>query len=185
MDRKTFNRRNFLKLAGGVVATSAASRSWAKGLASQHPERSLQFYNLHTGEHIQTPYWIEGEYLDEGLTQINNVLRDHRNGEIMEIDLGLLEMLHDLQLKMDSKQPFHVISGYRSPQTNAMLRQNSSGVAKKSLHMQGMAIDIRLPDIHLPDLKVGALSLKRGGVGYYPRSDFVHLDVGRVRTWNG
>ena len=150
-----------------------------------HHERSLQFYNLHTGEHLHTPYWIEGEYLDEGLAQINNVLRDHRNGEIVEMDVGLLELMHDIQLKLGSKQAFHIISGYRSPQTNQLLRANSSGVAKKSMHMEGKAVDIRLPDIHLRDLKVGALELARGGVGYYPASEFVHLDVGRVRFWRG
>ena len=185
MDRKTFNRRNFLKLAGGIIASGASVQSWGKSQPRHHHERSLQLYNLHTGEHLKTPYWIEGQYLDEGLAQINNVLRDHRNGEIMEMDLGLLELLHDVQLKLDSKQPFHIISGYRSAQTNQMLSKKSSGVAKKSLHMQGMAIDIRLPDIHLPDLRVGAMELKRGGVGYYPGSQFVHLDVGRVRSWKG
>ncbi len=185
MDRKTFNRRSFLRLAGGVVASGAAMSSWAKSQPRHHHERALQLYNLHTGEHLKTPFWIEGEYLDEGLAQINNVLRDHRNGEIIEMDLRLLELLHDIQLKLEAKQPFSIISGYRSPQTNETLRQHSSGVAKKSLHMQGMAIDIRLPDIHLRDLKVGALDLGRGGVGYYPGSEFVHLDVGRVRFWKG
>lgn len=185
MDRKTFNRRNFLRLAGGVVASGATVSSWAKSREPQHHERALQFYNLHTGEHLKTPYWSEGQYLDEGLTQINNVLRDHRNGEIIEMDLRLLELLHDIQIKLGSKQPFNIISGYRSAETNQLLRKNSSGVAKKSLHMQGMAIDIRLPDIHLRDLKVSALELGRGGVGYYPGSEFVHLDVGRVRFWKG
>ncbi|MEH6472360.1 MAG: DUF882 domain-containing protein [Halopseudomonas sp.] len=184
MDRNHYNRRNFLKLAGGVMATGASVSGWAKP-APQHHERSLKFYNLHTGEHLETPYWVQGQYVEEGLVQINNVLRDHRNGEIIEMDLQLLDLLHDVQLQLDAKQSFHIISGYRSPQTNQLLRQSSAGVAKKSLHMEGKAIDIRLPGIHLRDLKVGALELGRGGVGYYPGSEFVHLDVGRVRFWKG
>ncbi len=185
MDRNSFNRRNFLKLAGGVVASGTAMSGWAKPQPRHLHERALDLYNLHTGEHLQTPYWVEGVYLEESLAQINNVLRDHRNGEIIEMDLQLLDLLHDIQLKLENTQALHIISAYRSPQTNQMLRQNSAGVAKKSLHMEGKAIDIRLPGIHLRDLKVGALELGRGGVGYYPRSQFVHLDVGRARFWRG
>jgi uncharacterized protein YcbK (DUF882 family) len=183
MDRNGFNRRSFLKLAGGLMAGGAVLPSWAQHRPRQ--VRSLHLYHLHTGEQLHTPFWIEGEYLDEGLAQINQVLRDHRNGEIVEIDLQLLELLHDIQLTLGSSQPFHVVSAYRSPQTNALLHRNSSAVAKKSLHMQGKAIDIKLPDISLRDLKQGALKLGRGGVGYYPRDGFVHLDVGRSRFWRG
>ncbi|MEH6824072.1 MAG: YcbK family protein [Motiliproteus sp.] len=187
MDRKGFNRRGFLKLAGGAVASGVAMPSWARTQPGrqQEQERALKLLNLHTGEHLEAPYWLEGEYLDEGLVQINRVLRDHRNGEIFEMDLQLLELLHEVQQQLGAKQPFHVISGYRSPATNQMLRQHSAGVAKKSLHMEGKAIDIRLPGVALRDLKVGALELGRGGVGYYPGSEFVHLDVGRTRFWKG
>jgi len=141
--------------------------------------------NLHTNERVQSTYWADGDYLADGLAAINTVLRDHRTGETHPIDPHLLNMLHLLHLKMDSRREFHVISGYRSPQTNAQLNSKSSGVAKRSLHMQGMAIDIRLPGNALADLRNAALSLQTGGVGYYPGSDFIHIDTGHVRQWHG
>jgi uncharacterized protein YcbK (DUF882 family) len=111
------------------------------------------------------------------------VLRDHRTDEVAEMDPRLLDLLFNLQGKLGASTPFHVISGYRSPRSNAMLVAKGGGVAKKSLHMQGKAIDIRLPGRELADLRKAALGLKAGGVGYYPKSDFVHVDVGRVRHW--
>jgi len=121
----------------------------------------------------------------ESLTEINHVLRDHRTNLIAEIDTGLLDLLHRVGAALGTARPFEVISGYRSPASNQMLAQNSSGVAKRSLHMDGKAIDIRLPGVPLADLHRTGLTLKSGGVGYYPKSNFVHLDVGRVRSWNG
>ena len=148
-------------------------------------ERKLSFLNLHTGERIHTVYWAEGQYLPEGLSAINKVLRDHRTGETYDIDRDLLDMLQLLNYKMTSQNEFHVISGYRSPATNAALNARSNGVAKRSLHMQGKAIDIRLPGHDLTNLRQAALSLQAGGVGYYPKSDFIHIDTGRVRQWGG
>lgn len=145
--------------------------------------RSLSFYNLHTEEKLNIIYWQNGQYQADALTAINRVLRDHRNGQQTSIDPQLLELLFQLQQKVQSKQPFHVISGYRSPASNELLRKNSSGVARKSYHMLGMAIDIRLPDIKLEVLRDAAIELGGGGVGYYPGSDFIHLDSGPVRQW--
>jgi uncharacterized protein YcbK (DUF882 family) len=146
-------------------------------------ERNLSLLNLHTGEKLDTTYWIDGMYIGDELTAISKVLRDHRSGEEHPIDLKLLDLLSNIHQTLDGKQSFQIISGYRSPKTNAKLRQKSNGVAKKSLHMQGKAIDVRLPGRPLADLRKVALSYKAGGVGYYPSSDFLHVDTGRVRRW--
>ena len=146
-------------------------------------ERSLAFYNTHTGEQLTTTYWVQGNYIDDSLEEINRVLRDHRTNEIKNIDTRLLDLLFALRSELASQQPFHVISGYRSAETNALLRGQSSGVAVNSLHRDGKAIDIRAPGRALDSLRKAALAMKAGGVGYYPKSDFVHIDVGRVRYW--
>jgi uncharacterized protein YcbK (DUF882 family) len=118
-----------------------------------------------------------------GIREINHILRDHRTGDVHDMDQGLLDLLYLLQTRVESRQTFQIISGYRSPKTNAMLSGKSKGVAKRSYHMQGKAIDIRLNGCDLKQLHKAALSLKAGGVGYYPSSDFIHVDVGRVRRW--
>jgi uncharacterized protein YcbK (DUF882 family) len=146
-------------------------------------ERSLSFYNLHTSESLKTVYWQRGQYLAPSLGDINRVLRDYRTGEKHDIDPRLLDLLCDLRLRLDTHEPLHIISGYRSPKTNAMLHANSNGVAEHSLHLDGKAVDIRIPGRNLSLLRKTALSMKAGGVGYYPSSDFVHVDTGRVRSW--
>lgn len=155
----------------------------ASPVRAAYAPRALQFINLHTGERASITYWAEGDYLGDALREINWVLRDHRTDEILPIDTSLLDLLHRLKLRLDTEAPFHVISGYRSPVTNAKLIEAGHGVATTSLHMQGRAIDIRLPDRPLLSVRAAALSLEAGGVGYYPKSDFVHVDVGRVRMW--
>jgi len=177
-------RRSFLKagaLALGGCIFPQALLGAVQG--SPSPERTLSLYNLHTGESLRTAYWFRGEYLSEALSAINTIMRDHRTEEIKPIDTGLLDLLHTIHSAMGSQDMLHVISGYRSPVTNARLRENSGGIAKNSLHIQGMAADIRLPDQSLYSLRRMAIDLKRGGVGYYPGSGFVHVDVGRVRYW--
>jgi uncharacterized protein YcbK (DUF882 family) len=154
-----------------------------QALASLGPARKLGFHNLHTGESVEAAYWEQGAYVPDALEAVNRVLRDFRTGEVHPIDPRLLDLLARLQGRLDVTRPFQVISGYRSPATNAKLHSASSGVATKSLHMQGMAIDIRLPDVELTRLRDAALSLQGGGVGYYQASNFVHVDVGRVRRW--
>jgi uncharacterized protein YcbK (DUF882 family) len=174
------NRRAFLKASLLVTTTLAAGRVPAQ---SAMPERVLTFYHLHTGERRRAAYWSDGSYVAEELTALNLLLRDHRSGEVATIDLRLFDILHDLQQLTDGRGEFSIISGYRSPATNAALRRRSHGVAEGSLHTQGRALDIRLAGVDLDALRRAALSLRAGGVGYYPRDQFLHLDTGRVRTW--
>lgn len=181
------SRRRFLGL--GAVA-AAASVLPAKALAapvakSSAPERVLSFFNTHTGERLQASYCCGGVYQPNVLEQVNFILRDFRANEIRPIDPKLLDLLYELGGVLHTDQPYHVISGYRSPLTNSMLRTRGShtGVASGSLHMVGKAIDIRMPGVKLAHLHAAAMSLKLGGVGYYPSSDFVHVDTGRVRYW--
>jgi uncharacterized protein YcbK (DUF882 family) len=178
---ETVSRRDFLRLGSGVAAGLLCPAAVAS--LRVQPERSLAFYNTHTGESLQTVYWVAGEYLEDGLREINSVLRDHRADETYPIDRNLLDLLTALQAEVSCRNAFHVISGYRSPATNASLRGKSSGVARRSYHMQGKAIDIRLPGCALVDLHKAALALKAGGVGSYAASDFIHVDVGPVRRW--
>lgn len=181
------SRRHFLKTGLGACTLLALPMvaPYAHSTMKQPIEKKLGFLNLHTGERIQNVYWAEGQYIPEALQAINNVLRDHRTGDLYSMDTGLFDMLYLLKKELNSKQEFHVISAYRSPASNKMLSARSNGVAKTSLHTFGKAIDIRLPGQKLSDLRAAALSLQVGGVGYYPSSDFVHLDTGRVRFWGG
>ena len=176
-------RRRFLAGAGAALAVAPFAAAHAE--IAHLGARSLSFDNLHTGEKLSIDYWADGKYIPDALQTINHLLRDYRNGEVHVIEPKLLDLLTILRARLDSREPFQVISGYRSPATNAMLHAESSGVAAKSLHMKGMAIDIRVADRSLQNLHDSALSLHAGGVGYYPKSDFVHVDVGRVRMWNG
>ena len=147
--------------------------------------RRLAFANLHTGENLDVAYWENGTYLPDALQAVNHVLRDHRNNEVHEIHPQLLDLLTALSQRLEATPKFEVISGYRSPATNAMLHAESSEVAVASLHTQGEAIDIRMSGLSLGYLHDAALELDMGGVGYYPWSDFVHVDIGRVRRWSG
>lgn len=183
-------RRDFLKfgLAHCVLGTAALSHSVnvlgsVKTKIQSAAERQLSFYHLHTGEKLSATYWVQGDYITEELQSLNRLLRDHRTGEVQTMDKDLLDLLYVLQQQVDKSGAYHIISGYRSPKTNAKLHQQSNGVAKRSLHMQGKAIDVRLPGVELKHLRQAALQLKAGGVGYYPKSDFVHIDTGRPRFW--
>ena len=144
--------------------------------------RSLSFVHTHTGETLDCTYY-QGGYAPTQLARVNHFLRDFRTDEVHRIDPGILDILFALKTRSGCDEPFHVISGYRSPRTNAMLRRRSTGVAARSLHMRGQAIDVRLPGLPTKRLQELALALRSGGVGYYPKSDFVHLDTGRVRCW--
>ncbi|HTZ78826.1 MAG TPA: DUF882 domain-containing protein [Stellaceae bacterium] len=175
------SRRRFL--AGGLGAIACAAVWPAHAATRIDDRRRLSFVNLHTDEHVDLVYWADGSYEPGALRRIDNFLRDFRNGEIHQIDPQLLDLLVRLRARLRTTAPFHVISGYRSPATNAMLAAYTDGVASGSLHMQGMAIDIRVPNRPLRQLHKVALDLEAGGVGYYPRSDFVHVDTGRVRRW--
>jgi uncharacterized protein YcbK (DUF882 family) len=147
--------------------------------------RCVAMDNLHTGETMEAVYWEQGDYIPDVLDAVNNHLRDFRTGDVHPIDPRLLDLLDRISSKVQTRARFQVISGFRSEATNAMLREQSAEVAKKSMHTQGMAIDVRLPDVALEHLHIAALSICGGGVGFYPESNFVHLDVGPVRTWRG
>ena len=153
--------------------------------ASSPAPRSLSILNLHTGERLAATYWEAGAYVEDALAGLAKVLRDHRTGETHAMAPRLLDLVANLQAEFSAK-PVQVISGYRSPRTNEALRRSGGGgVAKRSLHMDGLAMDIRMPGVDLARLRDAAWGLQSGGVGYYPGSDFVHVDVGRVRRWNG
>lgn len=180
-------RRRFLKVGLGActLLTLPMAAASAHAAIKRPFEKKLSFLNLHTGERTRATYWANGRYIPEGMRAINHVLRDHRTGDRYTIDPDLFDTLHLLQHKLGTNQEFHVVSAYRSPASNEMLAARSNGVAKGSLHTFGKAIDIRLPGRKLSDLRTAALSLQMGGVGYYPSSNFVHLDTGRVRFWGG
>lgn len=171
-------------MVGGFTAGMAVSTfSLANAPAVLPKARSLSFYNLHTGESLDTTFCVGKHFLPDSLSEVNRVLRDHRSGEECDMSRQLLVLLDDLRKILGTTQPLQVISGYRSPRTNAMLNQHSGGVAKKSLHMQGKAIDIRIPGVELGKLYHAARAMNAGGVGLYSASDFVHVDVGPVRHW--
>jgi uncharacterized protein YcbK (DUF882 family) len=190
---KQLSRRNFLGLGAAAAVTAlvpskvfAAAAATAKAGGGLAPERGLAFFHTHTGEKLSTEYCAGGEYVAGALADVNTLLRDFRVNKIKAIDPNLLDLLFELNGTLGTPQPFHVISGYRTPETNAMLQERGgahSGVASHSLHIEGKAIDIRVPGVQLEHLRDAAKSLKAGGVGFYPASDFVHVDTGRVRYW--
>jgi len=145
----------------------------------------LAFHNTHTGDQLNLTYFEQGRYIKDALHEINHLLRDYHDGTVHPIDPALLDQLYDLKHTLGVRKPFHIVSAYRSPATNADLRKHSDGVAKNSLHMEGRAIDIRIEGLDTQRIRNAALAMRRGGVGYYERSDFVHLDTGSVRTWVG
>jgi uncharacterized protein YcbK (DUF882 family) len=181
--------------AAGAVARRRVLRAGAVFLATPllalprhvrakaESARSLSFRHTHTGETLVLAYAAGDAYLTDALARVNWFLRDFRNGESSAIDPKLLDQLHALSALTRTKAPYEVISGYRSPATNDLLQRRGRGVATHSLHLEGRAIDIRLPDVPLADLRDAAMSLRAGGVGFYPQSQFVHLDTGRVRRW--
>lgn len=173
-------RRRLLRL-GAMVLPMVAGRLSAADV--EPGARRLALYNTHTGENLTVTYHADGQYVEDSLSAIDHLLRDHRTDEIRAIDVRLLDLLHRLSVSLETGSAFHVISGYRSPLTNATLASRSGGVASRSLHMDGMAIDIRMPGRDLRSVHGAAIALRGGGVGYYERSDFVHMDVGRVRYW--
>lgn len=172
-------RRRFIQGAAAALVALPFGAAWA----GTPTRRSLSFVHTHTGERLSTVYFRDGQYQAGELERIDRLLRDFRTGDVHAIDTGVLDILADLRVLADRDEPYEVISGYRSPQTNAALRRHSSGVAEHSLHLQGRAIDIRLPGFPTDKLHELALGMGRGGVGFYPQLDFVHLDNGRVRCW--
>lgn len=177
------DRRGFLKHG---LLFSAALGFWMPSLAEAAAPvtaREMSFTNVHTGDKFKGEYWYQGKYLPDAFGEIKNVMRDYRTGDKYPIDPRLIDVLFVLQKRTRNFTPFEIFSGYRSPATNAWLRRSTSGVARGSLHMQGQAVDINQPGTRLSYLEKSAIRLKAGGVGFYPSSDFVHVDTGRVRSW--
>ncbi len=175
------SRRLFLKSVAGATATLSTSPVWSM---LQHVQvRTLDFNNLHTGEILSSTYWAEGEYVADEMKLVDKILRDHRTGDIINIDTRLLDILYVMQQLVKVSGSYNVISGYRSPASNERLRTASSKVAKNSFHMKGRAIDINLPGCDLKHLRNAVVSMQAGGVGYYPTSNFIHIDNGKVRHW--
>ena len=166
----------------GIALTSFSTLSQGT-LASE--ARELSFYHTHTGKHLNVVYWEDGRYVDEALDEINRFLADFRTGDAVAMDRELLDLVYDVRDSLGGDGTYQIISAYRSPKTNEMLRNRSasSGVASKSQHLLGKAIDVRLEGVPTAKLRDAAIRLQRGGVGYYEASDFVHMDTGRVRRW--
>jgi uncharacterized protein YcbK (DUF882 family) len=200
----TWSRRRVLRAGGALAGVSAAgllvgtarSQDAAVHLGpTGHPTaagdqgvaapRRISLRNLHTDEHLEIEYFRGGAYVPEAMSAIDVLLRDFRNGERHPMDAHLMDYLVDVAHTLGVDPAFSVISGYRSPQTNANLREHSTGVAQHSLHMEGRAIDVRMKGIDCANLAAHAIDMQRGGVGYYRASDFVHLDTGAFRTWKG
>lgn len=176
-------RRGFLRWMAGGVGALALAPDLLKAAVLR--ERSLLFYNPNTGETVRRVYWTPREgYVREAIGEISWALRDHHNNQVKLFDPNVMDQLYALQLQMGLSRPVHVISAYRSPSTNGMLCERSRGVARNSYHVQAMALDIRVPGNRVWDVCQAARSLGAGGVGYYPRSNFVHIDSGPVRYWS-
>lgn len=176
------SRRLFL--GAGLCATAGmAVSSPVEAAVRAMPERALSLYNIHTGESLKVIYWADGHYINRALAQVNRMLRDHRSGDIHPIDPRLLDVLAATHRRLGNRGAVHIVSGYRSPQTNAMLAASTDGVAQGSLHMSGKAVDIRIPGASTRTLGRAAKALRAGGVGTYYRSEFVHVDTGKVRYW--
>ena len=194
------NRRNFLRLgAAGVVAglvldptaVFAAPRATRKPTVALRsstktpagPGRQVSLVNLHTGEKLTAEFFRKNSYVPDALRALSRLVRDHRTNEVHPIDPKLFDLLAALQAKLGTREPLQIVSGYRSPETNDLLRRLNPGVAEHSYHCKGQATDIRYPGPRLSHLHSAAVSMNAGGVGYYPSSDFVHVDVGPVRQW--
>ena len=184
--RTGLSRRNFIGLMLCVGISGVSSKSVFAAIEElATPERSLSLYNPHTKDSFKGVYWHNGKYVSEALKNINHIMRDFRAHDIKQIDTHLLDLLSVISIKLNPEKPFHVISGYRSPETNAKLRKRGKGAAKNSYHIHGKAVDILLPGYRTSVLRRTAFKLRKGGVGYYPRQKFVHIDVGPIRYWNG
>jgi uncharacterized protein YcbK (DUF882 family) len=175
----SLSRRHFVGAAATVAALGAVRPAKAVSFAP----RSVALYNIHTGESLRTVYWADGHYISEAVRDINWILRDHYSNAVRPMNAGVLDVIGMLRDRLDTPQPFLVICGYRTRATNTMLYEHTSGVAYNSYHIKGMAIDLRAERRSLQQVHKAALSLRCGGVGYYPRSDFVHVDCGPVRRW--
>ena len=181
-----FTRRGLLGVFAATAVIAAPTYSRAFGILKGAGDiRRIRMYSGRTGEAMDTIYWVEGEYIPEVSKEINHFMRDWRTDGAVEMDLRNLDIMAAAHRLMDVSEPYMLLSGYRSPETNAMLRSKSKGVAKNSLHMKGQAADLRLKSRSVGQMAKAALACQAGGVGRYSRSDFVHMDCGAVRSWGG
>lgn len=179
-------RRGVLSAFAATAVAAAPTYTNAAGfLRGGGDVRRLRMYSGRTGERMDTIYWIEGQYIGEALAEINTFMRDWRNGKTINIDIRNIDIMAASLRLLDVNEPYMLLSGYRSPETNAMLRSRSSGVARNSLHMQGQAADLRLQSRTTAQMARAARSCAAGGVGRYSGSNFVHMDCGPVRSWGG
>lgn len=183
--RRTFLKRSaVLASALGAPALAMAAPAPARATtAAAMRERTLRMYNTHTGESIRSTYWADGRFVPDAISDINHLLRDHRNNKVAPIDPRLLLLLDQVSTAVKPGSVVHIISGYRSPESNQLLADTTDGVAKHSMHLDGRAIDVRMPGAPLTSVRQAAMQAGGGGVGYYADSQFVHLDTGRVRHW--
>lgn len=173
------------KKKAAVVRRPAAKAGKSKAVPRELRERRLSFFHMHTHESLETVYWADGWYLPDALAEVSWLLRDFRNDLQVDYDPQLLDLLHNIRRTFGSREPYLVVSGFRSPETNDALRDAGRNVAGRSMHLEGKAIDVRIPKVSVKRLNKLGLQLAAGGVGYYPRNGFVHLDTGRVRQWRG
>ena len=181
-------RRSFLK-SSVVLASAIGLPALAKAAQPAPAERTLRLYNTHTGESLRSVFWAEGQFIPDALKDINKLLRDHRNDKVADMDPKLILLLNDVSDKFGDGQTLHIISGYRSPESNARLREQGVPAARQSLHLVGKAADIRIANLNEEVLGGLIKSFRGGGVGYYyrsgPRGGWIHADTGLARTWKG
>jgi uncharacterized protein YcbK (DUF882 family) len=183
-DAISTSRRQFIKNIGyGALLTLSVPKLADAAIKHSAFHKSLAFQNINTGDKLRLTYFEQGKYVKDALQEISYLFRDIHTGDMHPIDTALLDQLYDLKNLIGARKPFHIVSGYRSPYTNAKLRKRNHAVAKHSLHMQGRAIDIRIEGVETKIIRNAALAMRSGGVGYYPNADFVHLDTGEFRTW--
>ena len=178
------SRRGFLRLmiwAGAISCSSKSALATIDAISSA--ERSLSLYNPRTKESFKEVYWRNGDFVTDAMKNIYHIMRDTRTDEIKQIDPDLLDLIFKISIKLKSEEPFHIISGYRSRKTNNLLLKRNKCVAKNSYHTRGQAVDIHLPGLKTAVLRRAAYELKKGGIGYYPRREYVHIDIGPVRYW--
>ncbi len=181
-----FTRRGILRAFAATAVTAAPTFSNAAGfLRGAGDIRRVRMYSGRTGENLDMIYWVESEYIPEAMDQITHFMRDWRNNKTIQIDNRTIDIIAAVHNLLDVNEPYSLLSGYRSPETNAALRQSSRGVARNSLHMRGQAADLRLASRSVNQMAAAAQSCSAGGVGRYAGSNFVHMDCGDVRTWNG
>ncbi len=177
------SRRNFLKKSTFLVSSALALPSQL--FSNTQVQKALTLYNIHSHETFYAPFFEKNYYKLSGLFEINRAFIDYRTKEMIQVDVKLINLLYEIKVRLGIDKQFNILSGYRSPKTNARLRRKKNGDEKNSFHMYGKAVDLNVPGVSLKKLRNIAISLKQGGVGYYPKSGFVHIDVGPVRAWRG